>query len=259
MKRFSLVAMAMLSLSALTLNADSLGGEIGVGAWQHDPSGWIKYPNYVPDNQSKLDLDGDLNLDSDADIYAYAKFEHPIPIIPNVRVAYQRNHTAGDGRISRQFTFGDITYSANEPVHSETKFDTIDGTLYYEVIDMGIDLDIGLTARYIDGHAQVRAKDISGKVVNEDKDFTFVAPMLYANVRIPIPLVEGLSIDAEGNGIGYDGNALYDIQGSIRYIITMGLGVEAGYRYEKIKLDDVNDVDADVEFSGFYGGVVWDF
>jgi outer membrane protein len=255
-KRITLAVATLLAAGTVTLSADTIGGEVAVGGWYHDPGGWIKYPNYLPDDVSKLDADDDLNLDSQTDIYLRGKLEHPVPLLPNVRVAYQRTESSGDGRIDKDFTFGDITYSAGTDIHSEAQLDSYDGTLYYEVVDTGIDLDLGLTVRYFDGYVKVQDKTTGS---SDTSDVQFVAPMLYGNVRIPIPFLEGLSVGGEGNWVTYDGSTLYDVQADARYVFPMGLGFEVGYRYQKIELDDVEDTDADIDIQGFYGGLVWDF
>lgn len=255
-KKIALAAGVAAFVAVSPVAAKKLGGEIAVGGWHHDPSGWVEYPNDAP-GDNKVDADDDLHLDSQTDIYARAKFEHPIPILPNIRVAYVHTETEGDGTVSKNFQFGDITVGANEPVHSEAKLDNFDGTLYYEILDMeSVDLDLGLTARYLDGYVKVTDKRTG---LNDQADINQVVPMVYGNVRFAIPFLEGLSLGAEGNWVTYDGSTLYDVQADARYIFAVGLGLEVGYRYEKIKLDDIDDTDADIDIQGVYGGVVWDF
>ncbi len=256
-KKIALAAGVAAFVAVSPVAAKKLGGEIAVGGWQHDPSGWIEYnPNDVP-GDNRVDADDDLHLDTQTDFYARAKFEHPIPILPNIRVAYVHTETTGDGRLSKTFTFDDQVYVANEEIHSEAKLDNVDGTLYYEVVDMdSFDLDLGLTARYMDGYVKVEDKT---RNKSSQADVNFVVPMVYANIRIAMPFLEGLSVGVEGNGVGYSGNALYDVHADVRYIVFAGLGVEAGYRYQKVKIDDIDDVSADIDIQGAYAGVVWDF
>ncbi len=249
----TLVATALISHNGV---AADLGGEIAVGAWNHDPSGWIKYPNNLPDFISKIDLDDDLNLDTETDLYLRAKLEHPIPILPNVRLGYTKTNTSGNGRIEKGFVFGDIHLGAGTDVYSEAELKNLDGTFYYQLVDTGVDLDLGLTVRYLDGYVMISDKTTG---IKDTSDVDFVVPMLYANFRWPLPFLEGLSIGAEGNWVSYDGSALVDMQTDARYTLPMGLGFEVGYRYQKVKLDDVDDTDADIDISGIYGGIVWDF
>ena len=120
MKRhISLAAGAMLAFGAVTASADTIGGEIAIGGWYHDPSGWVKYPNDIPDDQSRVDVDDDLRLDEQTDLYLRAKLEHPVPILPNIRLGYVHTETEGDGRIDREITFGDETFSVGTDIRSE--------------------------------------------------------------------------------------------------------------------------------------------
>jgi outer membrane protein len=256
MKRSVITAAAIATLGWTAAQADTLGGEIAIGGWNHDPSGWILYPNDDP-TATRVDADDDLHLDTQSDLYLRAKFEHPLPFIPNLKLAYVHTATEGDGTVTKGFTFGDITVGINENIHSETELDNYDATIYYEIIDGDeFNLDLGLTVRYMDGYVYVKSKTTG---LDDTADIDFVVPMLYGNVRAPIPFLEGLSAGAEGNWIGYDGSTLFDFQADLRYTFAMGLGVEAGYRWQKIKLDDVDDTDADIDIDGFFVGLVWDF
>ncbi|WP_457593850.1 TIGR04219 family outer membrane beta-barrel protein [Hydrogenimonas sp.] len=251
MKSLSAAASALLFCAAVTASADTIGGEISAGGWNHDPSGWVEYPT----GSDKVDLDKDLNLDTRTELFLRAKIEHPVPLLPNIRLGFTKNRSSGDGTISRTFNFGGASFAASEKVHTETKLDTYDATFYYEIVDTGIDLDLGLTARYIDGFVDLKSLT-TGRA--EKTEFTGVFPMLYANARVPLPLT-GLSIGAEGSYVTYDGSTLYDLQADVRYTFAMGLGIEAGYRAQKIKLDDVENTSTDIDIEGLFIGAVWDF
>ncbi len=251
MKSLSIAASALLLFSAASLKADTIGGEIAVGGWNHDPSGWIEYPT----GSDRIDLNDDLNLDTRSEIYMRAKIEHPVPLLPNIKLGYTKNRSSGDGTLSKTFTFGGLSFTASENVHTETKLDTYDATLYYEIVDTGVDFDLGVTLRYIDGYAAITSLT-TGRT--ESTEFTGAFPMVYANARVPLPFT-GLSVGAEGSYITYDGSTLYDVQADIRYTFAMGLGLEAGYRSQKIKLDDVENTSTDIDIEGFFVGAVWDF
>ncbi len=252
MKYISAAASALLFFSSVTANADILGGEISAGGWNHDPSGWVQYPT----GSDKIDLDNDLNLDTQSEVYLRAKVEHPLPVLPNIKVDFTQNRSSGDGKISKTFSFGTISITAGENVHTETKLDSYDATFYYEIVDTGLDFDLGLTARYIDGYVDITSLT-TGR--HDKTEFTGLFPMVYSNIRVPIPVLGGLSIGAEGSYITYDGSTLYDLQADIRYEFLMGLGVEAGYRSQKIKLEDVQNTSTDVNIDGFFVGAVWNF
>jgi outer membrane protein len=242
---------AALVLSQVPALSDILGGELAIGTWHHDPSGWIEYPT----GSDRIDLDDDLALSTDTELYARLKLEHPLPVLPNIMLAYTKNSNDGTGTISRNFTFGDVTFNASERVYTKTQLDSYDLTLYYEIIDTGFDLDLGLTARYIDGYAEVTSLTTG---LGDRADFEVVLPLVYANVNIPLPLTS-LEVSLSGSGITYDSNTLYDIQAALRYRLAMGLGLEGGYRAQKIKIDDIDNTSADIDIDGFFFGISWDF
>jgi len=258
MKKISLITSVIITLTTSAI-ADNIGGEIAIGGWNHNPSGWIQYPTNSTE-ENKINLDKDLNLNTKSEIYIRAKIEHPIPLIPNIRLAYTQVHSNGDAVSSRNFKFGNKTFPLSAAITSDTQLDSFDATLYYEIIDTGIDTDLGVTFRYIDGYTDLYAT--GGTLVSplhQRNDLSTIIPMIYANVRVPVPFLENLSIGAEGNYITYDGSTIYDLQADIRYEIFMGLGMEAGYRAQKYKLDDIDDTSSDIDIEGFFIGAVWDF
>ena len=258
MKKVSLITSTVIALTTSAM-ADNIGGEVAIGLWNHDPSGWIQYPANSTD-ANKVDLDKDLNLNTKSEVYIRAKIEHPIPLIPNIRFAYTQVHSNGAAVSSRNFKFGNKTFPLSAAITSNTQLDSFDATLYYEIIDTGIDTDLGVTFRYIDGYTDLYATG-GGLVspLHQRNNISAIIPMIYGNVRVPLPFLDNLSIGTEGNFITYDGNTVYDLQADVRYEFFMGLGVEAGIRVQKYKLDDIDDTSSDIDIEGFFIGAVWDF
>ena len=81
--------------------------------------------------------------------------------------------------------------------------------------------------------------------------------MVYAAAQFDLPFT-GLSVGADYNHTGLDHNSLDDIR--IRLLYEMGMiGFEGGLRTTSIKLDDVDGVNADMEFDGLFLGVFLHF
>jgi outer membrane protein len=257
MKKISLITSAMIAL-ATAAAADVIGGEVAIGGWNHDPSGWIQYPSNST-GANKIDLDDDLNLDTKGEIYLRAKIEHPIPVLPNIKLAYTQVTSSGESQSTQDFKFGNISIPVGAATTTDAQLDSYDATFYYEIVDIGMDLDLGITARYIDGYTDITVNPGTPLKQHDKSDFSMALPMLYANVRVPIPFLGGLSVGAEGNYVTYDGSTVYDLQADVRYTLMMGLGIEAGYRAQKYKLDDVDDTSSDIDIQGFFIGAVWDF
>lgn len=231
----------------LPASADFLGFNAGVDLWAHKPSGTISYGG--TDN----DLKDDLGLGSKTEAGLWVSFEHPVPLIPNVKVAYQKVSTSGDGTLKATFGESGNSITAGTAVHSELTLDQLDAILYYELLDNVVSVDAGLNIKYINGNAKVTG---SGKTVN--KDFAAPLPMLYANASVALPFT-GLSVGVQGSFIGYSGNHLSDFTVGASYESAIGLGATVGFRRESLKVKDVSNVNIDTTIDGPFGAVFYHF
>jgi outer membrane protein len=231
----------------LPASADFLGFNVGVDVWGHSPSGTISYGG--TDN----DLKNDLGLGDKTEVGFWASFEHPVPFLPNIKVAYNPVSTTGDGKLKADFGVGSNIITATTPVHSELTLDQLDGILYYELLDNVVSLDAGLDIKYVNGNAKVTG---AGQTVN--KDFSAPVPMLYANVSVALPF-SGLSAGIQGSYIGYSGSHLSDFTVGASYESSLGLGATVGYRRESLKLKDVDSVNVDNTIDGPFGAVFYHF
>ena len=236
---------ALSILLAASLQADVIGGEVSLGYLNLKPSGTFAYKG------NSADVEDNFGWGSENSLVFKGYIEHPLPVLPNIRVTYTNLSFSGSGMVSG-LKFGDKTFSG--AIDSKFDADVADATLYYEILDNWVNLDLGLNAKYIDGSACVK-NDVIGR---SRGDFTVLLPTLYAKARFDIPMSD-ISFQAEGDIISYDGNTLYDLTLSARYTFALGLGLEAGIKTIKFKIDDIDDVTADIDFTGGYAAIVWDF
>ena len=241
----SLLLVSLLSLGA---NADFLGGELDIGYYNHTPSGLAQYQG------STIDVEDDLKWSNESDVFAQFYFEHPIPIIPNIKLGYTDFSHKGSGTVGQSFTFANQTFNASSDIQTDFNLKMYDVGLYYEILDNWVNLDLGLNVKFIEGSLAV----VSNLVAEERTDFSTPLPMVYAKARFDVPTTD-LSFLAEGNYVEYEGNRFYDAEVGARYTFALGFGVEAGYKTMSLKLDNVSDVSMETEFSGAYGKIVWDF
>jgi outer membrane protein len=244
MKKILTLATIVTTLSL----ADIIGGEINLGYYNHTPSGSMQYEGSV------LDIQDTLKWNDQADIFAKIYIEHPLPIIPNIKLGYSDFGHTGSGIITQGFTFGGTTYNANANINSTFDLKMYDLTLYYELLDNWVNVDVGVNVKYVDGSVSIK----DNNTLSEATDFQVPIPMLYAKARFDVPTTD-LSFQVEGNYVTYDGHTLYDAEAGIRYTLALGLGFEAGYKTMKLKLDNIDDLSMDSDFSGAYGKLVWDF
>lgn len=238
----------LLATMAITMSmADFIGGEVDLGYYSHSPSGTAQYKG------DSADIEKDLHWADEKDMFIRAYFEHPVPIIPNIRLGYSKFSHEGDGAVSKTFGWDNFSIGLNENVYSKIDLDMYDLTLYYEFLDNWISADAGLNIKYLDGTV-----DLQSTTDSSHNAIQVPIPMLYLKGKVDIPATD-LSFQLEGDYVSYSGNMLYDFELGARYTFFAGLGIEAGYKAMKIKIDDVDDFSMDTDFNGAYGKLVWDF
>jgi outer membrane protein len=246
MHRFLVILTALQLLSANSV-ADTLAIRAGVNYWKYDISGTARYKsNSSSDN---IDVNRDLGYnDGSAGVY-YMALEHPVPLLPNIRLTYTDIDEHANGRLSKTVVYGNATFLANEAVSSQVKLKQTDITLYYELVDNVVSLDLGLDGKYIDSKARISG-DISG---TQDASVSGWVPLAYAGIGVDLPLT-GLGVSADGSFSRYKGSRFYDYSVQVTYTTPWHMGLDAGYRKIKINLDDFDNSFADIEFDGPYAG-----
>jgi len=222
----------------------AVDGEISAGYIKQDISGWIQYKG------DSADIDSDLNIGDESSYFIRAKLEHPVPVLPNIKLQYLRMKFTGDGTVNRTYTFGDVSVNVNDRVRTKLDLDHYDFVMFYnlpfiEALQV-VDVEFGLNIRVIDFYAWLRDDTIN----EEDSiSLTLPIPMLHGSVELkPVSFVSFL---VEANGVAYQGNHYYDVTGEVRLkpvrTLAVDLFIGLGYRYEKLKIDDVDDTSADVK------------
>ena len=248
-------------LTSGALYADTIGGEISLGLFSHSPSGTASYTLPYTSLNSSVDLENDFGWSDEQNIMLKAYFENPMPFFPNAKIAYSNLSHAGQGTVDG-FSWGEII-SLNGEIDTSADFAMYDLTLYYELLDNVVEVDAGLTLRYLDGDIAVNTianfGPFSAPLIKESTTFDLWIPMLYGKARFNIPNTD-VSLQAEANIISYEETSFYDYEFSARYTLSMGLGLEAGYKSIHLDSEDLADgLVVDMDFSGPYASIVWDF
>ncbi|MFT6154733.1 MAG: outer membrane protein [Bermanella sp.] len=205
---------------------------------------------------NSADLKDDLNLDAGGQNVFYLAFEHPIPVIPNIKIKQTSMDSDGTGSVSQDFDFNGSTVTANEGVTSVLDLSHTDFTLYWSLPLPIVTFDFGLTARQFDGGMTV----IGDTTVNAEAEFDFVVPMGYLKAGIDIPMT-GVSIGADLNTISYGDTSVTDFDANITYVLPiiplLDVGISAGYRSFDLDLDeeDFGDLSTKVTVAGPYLGL----
>lgn len=216
-----LLATAIAGLTALPASADLLfGGDIG-------------YSSFFPDTEFNADGSAKVSSSDGHPSSFNASIEHPLPLIPNVKIRYLDSKTDD---------LGGVTY----------EYKATDLILYYEFLDTDlISLDAGLSV-----------SDIKNEISSTKYDDYMVGA--YANAEIGIPNTP-LSFYGE-TVIGFlssdTGTTTTDVQAGVRYALMskgVKLTLDAGYRIIENDYDDFDGLDGTFRQDGFFGGVTLDF
>ncbi len=210
----------LLALTApFAANADFLSISAGGGLWYDTPGGTYQ----------GADTNDDLAWSEESQGYLFVTFEHFVPIIPNARLSYTSlDHTGSDT-------------SGPTAINNELVVEMTDLLLYYEVLDNIVSLDLGLNIRNLKFDFVTSDASLTSHV-----DETF--PMLYALVGAsPWP---DLIVSGELSIINFDGIEITDFIAKVAYTTNSFVGFEAGYRHQKLVLDDVDNTNADLTFDG---------
>lgn len=242
MKKSVLSMVMFATLSAPLAMADTIGG-LYLGADLHfaETKGSFGQPG---DQQ-------DFNFEDKNQSSFYLKLEHPVPLLPNIKLQSNSLNSNGDTTLSRTFEFEDQVFAVGTEVAQDLDLSNIDATFYYEILDNDlVSLDLGVTAKYIDGDITVASQGQSAT-----QDLSAVIPMGYAYGSFGL-LGTATKIFAEVNYVSYDGSSLSDMQLGLAYelidSLAVDLALKAGIKKTSLELDDVDDLDADLSFDGAF-------
>lgn len=255
MKKIALAA-ALATVLSTNVQADALGIYLGGQIWDNQASGTFG------DGSSLVDF----NLVDEKQNSFFIAFEHPLPLIPNARIASTSLETNGMTTLDTDFDFDDETFLNGADVNADFDVSYVDYTLYYELFDNDLlSFDFGITARDFDGDVTVSTQvtTSSGTVSQSDTiAVTDVVPMLYVATNVGLPLT-GLNLYAQGNFLSFDDHTLYDYEVGVSYELIdnmlIDVNVNAGYRAVKLELEDLNDLYTNIEFDGLFVGTTIHF
>ena len=200
----------------------------------------------------QADLEDDLNLDAGGQNVLYFAFEHPIPVIPNLKIKSTDMSSDGSGTVT-SLKVGDNTVSG--AVDSELDLTHTDYTMYWSLPIPIVTLDFGLTLRQFDGSVTSVS---SLAEISEDLDF--IVPMGYLKAGVDIPLT-GLSFGGDINVISIGDTGITDYDLNMTYVLPLipllDVGISAGYRSFDLELDedDFGDLSAEATVAGPYLGL----
>lgn len=184
----------------------------------------------------------------------YVALEHPIPILPNIKVRENELVTQGTVTLTQDFMYNGQGYAAGSTLGSSIDLSHTDFTLYYEIFDNDLlTVDLGVTAKKVDGLLAVRDAQSENRLQSDGW-----IPTGYAQVRVGIPATD-LTIYGLANAVSVVDSSIRDVEAGIEYRLIENLAVDLnlqlGYRDITIELDDLDGIYSDLQFKGPYLGL----
>ncbi|HAW92803.1 MULTISPECIES: TIGR04219 family outer membrane beta-barrel protein [unclassified Arsukibacterium] len=229
-------------------SADTLLGlYLGGDGWRADATGSFGNSEPAPT----------FNFNSKTQGSYYIALEHPIPVLPNIRLAHNQLDANGVTIIDGQFSFGGESFAVNTTVANQVDLTNTDVVLYYEILDNSVvALDLGLNGKHIKGSASLVEQTQNG--LQGEESVSQWLPMLYISSKVGLPLT-GLDVFAQGSYIGLSDSRMYDLQAGIGYEVVDSLAVDirvkVGYRAVNLRLDDIDNLYSNLDFKGIFAGV----
>jgi outer membrane protein len=175
-----------------------------------------------------------------------------------ITLAYSQVNLSGDKRINKEIKFNGETYLVNEPVESEFKTSMIDLEYQYKLINFnyilaGLSFGIIAKVKYFDGDVKIKSSS-----ANTNKKIQVPIPMIGLGAKIGL-LANILEARAKVTGMGYSGSFFYDAMADLSLTPIPFLNIHGGYRAMSVKIDNVSDVYAKMDFYGPYVGLLISF
>jgi outer membrane protein len=234
------IVASVLILASGSAWADFVGVRASGGVFDYSVSGTIRDSAVTSDT---IDLKNDMGLKDKKESSGFLYIEHPIPIIPNIRLGTTSLKLEGTGSLNA--TFNGVPFTTTTTTNLDLSH--TDVGLYYEVIDTAFDLDLGVNFKMFKGNAYLTD---GTNTTTQKIDAT--VPMFYGSVNIPIPIT-GFSIGADMSALSVNKSKISDLLIRVRYQTDYHFGVELGTRSMELKLENTDDqLYADIKIKGPY-------
>lgn len=253
MKKITTTAIALATcLCATHATADTiLGVYAGVQGWNMSSEGAFGQV------QNGVDSSANFSFDKESQNSFYLALEHPVPLVPNIKIKHNQMETNGDTTLSSTFSFGGEDFSVASQLATNVDLTNTDFIFYYEILDNDlVTIDVGLNAKKVEGVLDVVNKTDATQTASES--FNGYVPMLYGNVEIGLPFT-GLGVFAEGSMLSVGDHTLYDYEAGVGYTfidnLAVDMTVQLGFRAVKLELQDLDDINSNLDFDGVFVGL----
>lgn len=235
-------------VTAGSVQADLLGARVGVDYWQMQPKLSAGDPGKA----------GQFVLDDVNELAWYGRFEHPLPLLPNIAVRYQHSNVSANAALAETLVLAEKTFAAGTIASQYNSMKHIDLTGYYELLDNPVlSLDFGLTARLL--QSDVR---LSNSSTAASRDLSVALPMLFVDAEIGL---WGTNTHwfFTGNYSRYQSDQNYDWRSGIAWrlidIAMFQAHLRAGWQHAQTHVSNRDQLDFMTANDGGFIGIDIDF
>ena len=229
-----------------TAKAEFIGLNIGGGGPAPALNGG--YNNFETDS---IELVDDLELEDPEQSSMVLILEHPIKALPNIKY---RDHDLDSSKrvtLDTDISLNGQTFNSGEKITSTYDLSQNDIVLYYQLLKSRVNLDLGVDLKKFDGEVSLGGDANTSLAVDE------TIPLLYLSARYDLPhsgFYVGANIHTSSIDLGLSDSNAQDSTIMLGYDSGNGLGVEGGFKYFSLDLDDIDrlDKDNDLQYDGLF-------
>lgn len=230
------------------LYADMLGARLGVEYWQAQPE--VK--------AGDAGAAGLLTLNDKGGTAWFARFEHPIPLVPNFVGRYQKIDFSDLAVLKNNVTLRQTNYNSVNSTFQRYRQQYLDLTAYYEIADSPLfSLDLGFSVRTLKADVA-----LSNALSESSADASVTIPMLYLDSEIG---VWGTSTTVFVNGVfsRYQSDINYDWRAGLSWrfidISLLQSYLQVGWQQNQLSISNRDHLDVSAHNDGVFAGITVDF
>lgn len=260
-----LLAIFCAGLAASSQATDDLPGEwVARLAYSHWDQSYKGTVNTSLLEGEQVDVQSDLGFDGENDAQFYLILEHPLGVVPHVKIQHTELESIARAFLDEPITYDNITFVPGQNVVSSMDFSHDDLTLYWMPKKGAFRIGVGLGIRIIDGSFAIRSEDTPQRSVER---FDEAIPLPYLHARYAHKR-SGLSLGIDAYGASYSGDSFLDADIKLALRLGMGFGAELGYRLIELDIEDLDvedfggnpeELDVDLSAKGLYFGISYNF
>ncbi|MBT3048953.1 MAG: TIGR04219 family outer membrane beta-barrel protein [Candidatus Thiodiazotropha sp.] len=236
-------------LMGMPAHADTLLGlTADVDSWNMDSSGSLADSS---DMQS-------FDLGSERHSILTLALEHPLPVVPNLKIRTNDLSSSGDQNLAADFDFSDVDFPAGLDVNVDFEVQNTDFIFYYEIFDNDtVSFDLGLNLKYLDGDIEVESSGLRAS-----ESFDGYVPMFHGALKVGVPATR-LWFFGDLSLLSVGDHTLQDYTAGVAFKLVESLAVDisvkGGYHRISLELEDLDDIYTDWDFDGAFFGLQADF